>query len=160
MLYQSPRFRGRNMPRSRCCLGHVPDIGRRFSSAATESCNRTQGVGNARRPTCGRCPSHYLCPGLTCLALSGQGKALKISRPPWAGRGARGALEDHSPKAKAPYLTNLKSAMNSWLLCDSVRVLVHINLLPSGEKTGRTSAPEKSVTRSTSFPLNLPSTTS
>src|SRR5262245_45430244 len=42
---------------------------------------------------------------------------------------------------------SLKSATNSWLLWSSVRVLVHINFEPSGENTGSTSAPEKSVTR-------------
>jgi len=38
------------------------------------------------------------------------------------------------------YSGSLKSAIQSWLEWSAVRLLVHINFLPSGEKTGSTSA--------------------
>ena len=41
---------------------------------------------------------------------------------------------------ETPYSGSLKSAIHNWLEWSAVRLLVHINCWPSGEKTGSTSA--------------------
>ena len=60
-----------------------------------------------------------------------------------------------------PYfaLGNAKSAMNNWLARSDVRLAVHISFLPSGEKTGSTSADGWSVIRVTGPGAIRPPTT-